>query len=221
VIVQDGLRRMVKEQQDVFYYITLMNENYGHPGMPQGAEAGILKGMYLLRGARPEARGARVQLLGSGTILREVMAAADLLEQEWSVGADVWSCPSFNELRRDGMEAERWNLLHPDEPQRKSYVEQCLEGRPGPAVAATDYMRTFADQIRPYVKRTYKVLGTDGYGRSDFRRQLRKFFEVDRHYVTVAALKGLAEDGVLPASRVAEAIRKYGIDVNKPAPWLV
>jgi pyruvate dehydrogenase E1 component len=221
VIIQGGLRRMVKEQQDVFYYITLMNENYAHPGMPQGAEAGILKGMYLLRGARHEARGARVQLLGSGTILREVIAAADLLEQDWGVGADVWSCPSFTELRRDGMEAERWNLLHPDEPQRKPYVEQCLEGRPGPAVAATDYMRTFADQIRPYLKRTYKVLGTDGYGRSDFRRQLRRFFEVDRHYVTVAALKSLAEDGVLPAGRAAEAIRKYGIDVNKPAPWLV
>ena len=221
VIIQDGLRRMVKEQQDVFYYITLMNENYAHPAMPAGAEAGILKGMYLLRGAKPEARGARVQLMGSGTILREVIAAADLLEQDWGVGADVWSCPSFTELRRDGMEAERWNLLHPDEPQRKSYVEQCLEGRPGPAVAATDYMRTFADQIRPYVKRTYKVLGTDGYGRSDFRRQLRKFFEVDRHYVTIAALKGLAEDGVVPAGRVTEAIRKYGIDVNKPAPWLV
>jgi pyruvate dehydrogenase E1 component len=119
------------------------------------------------------------------------------------------------------MEVERWNLLHPDEPQRKPYVEQCLEGRPGPAVAATDYMRTFADQIRPYLRRTYKVLGTDGYGRSDFRRKLRQFFEVDRHYVSVAALKSLAEDGVLPATRVAEAIRKYGIDVNKPAPWLV
>jgi pyruvate dehydrogenase E1 component len=221
VIIQDGLRRMVKEQQDVFYYITVMNENYGHPAMPEGAEAGILKGMYLFRGARPEARGARVQLLGSGTILREVIAAADLLEQDWGVGADVWSCPSFTELRRDGMEVERWNLLHPDEPQRKPYVEQCLESRPGPAIAATDYMRTFADQIRPYLRRTYRVLGTDGYGRSDFRRQLRRFFEVDRHYVTVAALKSLAEDGVLPASRVAEAIRKYGIDVNKPAPWLV
>ena len=221
VIVQDGLRRMVKEQQDVFYYITLMNENYAHPAMPAGAEAGILKGMYLLRGARTDARGERVQLMGSGTILREVIAAADLLEQDWGVSADVWSCPSFTELRRDGMEAERWNLLHPDEPQRKSHVEQSLEGRPGPAVAATDYMRAFADQIRPFVKRTYKVLGTDGYGRSDFRKQLRRFFEVDRYYVTVAALKSLAEDGAVPAARAAEAIRKYGIDVNKPAPWLV
>jgi pyruvate dehydrogenase E1 component len=221
VIIQDGLRRMVKEQQDVFYYITLMNENYAHPGMPQGAEAGILKGMYLLQGARPEARGPKVQLLGSGTILREVIAGAALLEQEWKVAADVWSCPSFTELRREGMEAERWNLLHPEEPQRKSYVERCLEGREGPAIAATDYMRTFADQIRPYVKRSYTVLGTDGFGRSDFRKELRRFFEVDRYYVTIAALKALADEGKVPPSTVTQAIRKYGIDTNKPCPWLV
>ncbi len=221
VIIQDGLRRMVKDQEDVFYYITVMNENYAHPAMPAGAREAILKGMYLLRAAGGEPRAATVQLLGSGTILREVIAAADLLAQDWGVAADVWSCPSFTELRREGMEAERWNLLHPEEPQRKSHVEQCLEGRPGPAVAATDYMRTFADQIRPQMKRTYKVLGTDGYGRSDFRQKLRRFFEVDRHYVTVAALKALAEDGVLPAARVTEAIRKYGIDTNKPCPWLV
>lgn len=221
VIIQDGLRRMVKDQEDVFYYITVMNENYAHPGMPDGAREGILKGMYLWRGARGERREATVQLLGSGTILREVIAAADLLEQDWGVTADVWSCPSFTELRREGMEVERWNLLHPEEPQRKSHVEQCLDGRPGPAVAATDYIRTFADQIRPQVKRNYKVLGTDGYGRSDFRQKLRMFFEVDRHYVAVAALKALAEDGVLPAARVTEAIRRYGIDTNKPCPWLV
>jgi pyruvate dehydrogenase E1 component len=221
VIIQDGLRRMVKEQQDVFYYITLMNENYTHPAMPQGAEAGILKGMYLLQGARPEARGPKVQLLGSGTILREVIAGAALLEQEWKVAADVWSCPSFTELRREGMEAERWNLLHPEEPQRKSYVERCLEGREGPAIAATDYMRTFADQIRPYVKRSYTVLGTDGFGRSDFRKELRRFFEVDRYYVTIAALKALADEGKVPPSTVTQAIRKYGIDTNKPCPWLV
>jgi pyruvate dehydrogenase E1 component len=189
--------------------------------MPQGAEAGILKGMYLLRGARHEARGARVQLLGSGTILREVMAAAELLEQDWKVASDVWSCPSFTELRRDGMEAERWNLLHPEEPQRKSYVERCLEGREGPAIAATDYMRTFADQIRPYVKRSYTVLGTDGFGRSDFRKELRRFFEVDRYYVTIAALKALADEGKVPPATVTQAIGKYGIDINKPCPWLV
>jgi pyruvate dehydrogenase E1 component len=221
VIIQDGLRRMVKEQQDVFYYITLMNENYAHPAMPQGAEAGILKGMYLLRGAKPEARGARVQLLGSGTILREVIAAADLLEQDWNVVCDVWSCPSFTELRREGMEAERWNLLHPEEPQRKSYVERCLEAHEGAAVAATDYMRTFADQIRPYLKRSYTVLGTDGFGRSDFRKELRRFFEVDRYYVAIAALKALADEGKVPRATVAQAIRKYGIDANKPCPWLV
>jgi pyruvate dehydrogenase E1 component len=221
VIIQDGLRRMVKEQQDVFYYITLMNENYAHPAMPQGAEAGILKGMYLLRGAKLEACGARVQLLGSGTILREVIAAADLLEQDWNVVCDVWSCPSFTELRREGMEAERWNLLHPEEPQRKSYVERCLEAHEGAAVAATDYMRTFADQIRPYLKRSYTVLGTDGFGRSDFRKELRRFFEVDRYYVAIAALKALADEGKVPRATVAQAIRKYGIDANKPCPWLV
>ena len=221
VVIQDGLRRMLKDQEDVFYYITVMNENYAHPAMPEGAREAILKGMYLLRPAGAGQHTGTVQLLGSGTILREVIAAADLLAQDWGVGADVWSCPSFTELRRDGMEVERWNLLHPEEPQRKSHVELCLEGRPGPAVAATDYMRTFADQIRPQVKRTYKVLGTDGYGRSDFRKKLRQFFEVDRHYVTIAALKALSEDGVLPAARVTEAIRKYGIDTNKPCPWLV
>jgi pyruvate dehydrogenase E1 component len=221
VIVQDGLRRMLKEQQDVFYYITLMNENYAHPAMPPGAEAAILKGMYLLRGASPEARGAKVQLLGSGTILREVIAAADLLQEDFGVAADIWSVPSFTELRREGMEVDRWNLLHPEEPQRKSYVEHSLEAHAGSVVAATDYMRTFADQIRPYVKRTYRVLGTDGYGRSDFRKQLRRFFEVDRRYVAVAALKALADEGTVPASTVAQAIRKYEIDTNKACPWLV
>ena len=221
VIIQDGLRRMLKEQQDVFYYITLMNENYAHPAMPQGAETGILKGMYLLRGARREAKGARVQLLGSGTILREVIAGADLLEQDWNVVADVWSCPSFTELRREGMEAERWNLLHPEEPQRKSHVERCLDGHEGPAIAATDYLRTFADQIRPYLKRRYTALGTDGFGRSDFRKELRRFFEVDRYYVAIAALKALADEGKVPPATVAQAIRKYGIDANKPCPWLV
>jgi pyruvate dehydrogenase E1 component len=189
--------------------------------MPQGVETGILKGMYLLRGARREAKGARVQLLGSGTILREVIAGADLLEQDWNVVADVWSCPSFTELRREGMEAERWNLLHPEEPQRKSYVERCLDGHDGPAIAATDYMRSFADQIRPYLKRRYTVLGTDGFGRSDFRKELRRFFEVDRYYVAIAALKALADEGKVPPATVAQAIRKYGIDANKPCPWLV
>jgi pyruvate dehydrogenase E1 component len=220
VIVQDGLRRMVEEQEDVFYYITLMNENYPHPGLPVGAREGILKGMYRLsEGA--QGKGPRVQLMGSGTILREVMAAAELLKNDWDVSADVWSCPSFNELRRDGMAAARWNMLHPTEKPRLSHVEQCLNGTKGPVVASTDYMRTFADQIREFVPRRYKVLGTDGFGRSDSRENLRRFFEVNRYFVAVSALKALAEDGEMPAAKVAEAIKKYGIDASKPAPWTV
>jgi pyruvate dehydrogenase E1 component len=218
VIIQDGLRRMYKEQQDVFYYITVMNENYTHPPIPAGAEPGILKGMYLFREGGEDKKAPRVQLLGSGTILREVIAAADLLKSDFGVIADIWSCPSFNELRREGLETERWNLLHPESPQRKPYVEQALEGRKGPAVAATDYMKAFADQIRPFVKRDYRVLGTDGYGRSDFRKQLRKFFEVDRYYVALAALKALADAGTVPASVVTQAIKKYGLDPDKPYP---
>jgi len=221
VVIQDGLRRMVQEQEDVFYYVTLMNENYTHPALPPGAEADILKGMYLFSEGKADKKAVRVQLLGSGTILREVIAAAELLQKDFGVAANVWSCPSFNELRRDGMETERWNMLHPESEPRKSHVERCLEPYAGPVVAATDYMRAFADQIRPYVKRTYKVLGTDGFGRSDFRSQLRKFFEVDRHYVVVAALKGLAEDGNVPPATVKKAIEKYGIDTDRPSPWLV
>ncbi len=225
VIVQDGLRRMYAEQEDVFYYVTLMNENYEHPGMPEGAEEGILRGLYLLReGAADAPAGAgdapRVQLLGSGTILREVLAGADLLAADFGVAADVWSAPSLTELRRDGMAVERWNLLHPTETPRRSWVEQCLADRQGPVVAATDYVRSFADQIRPYVPGgSYRVLGTDGYGRSDSRRNLRRFFEVDRHHVAVAALSSLAAQGTVPASTVADAIRKYGIDPDRPAPW--
>ena len=217
VIIQDGLRRMVEEQEDVFYYITLMNENYEHPALPDGAQDGIIKGMYLLRPAAAGTGGKRVQLLGSGTILREVMAAADLLT-EYGVGADVWSCPSFTELRREGLEVERWNMLHPDQPQRQSYVEQCLTGREGPVIAATDYMKAFADGIRPFVPRRYKVLGTDGFGRSDYRRKLRAFFEVDRHYVTVAALHALAQEGKVEAKLAADAIRKFDIHPDKPSP---
>jgi pyruvate dehydrogenase E1 component len=219
VIIQDGLRRMFREQEDVFYYITAMNENYQHPEMPEGAEANILKGMYLLRdgGTRPVAQPS-VQLLGSGTILREVIAAADLLASDFGVVADVWSCPSFTELRREGLDVERWNLLHPAEPSRKSHVETCLGGRAGPVVAATDYIKAFADQIRPFVPSRYRVLGTDGFGRSDYRRKLRAFFEVDRHFVAVAALKALADEGTIKPSAVAEAIVRYGIDPEKPNP---
>jgi pyruvate dehydrogenase E1 component len=215
---------MMQEQEDVFFYITLMNENYPHPGLPEGAREGILKGMYRLsEGGRAAAadKSARVQLLGSGTILREVMAAAELLKSDWGVAADVWSCPSFTELRRDGMAAARWNLLHPTEKPRLSYVERCLAPTKGPVVASTDYIRTFADQIREFVPRRYKVLGTDGFGRSDSRDNLRRFFEVNRHYVVVTALRALAEEGDVPAAKVAEALKKYGIDPEKPAPWTV
>ena len=221
VIIHDGLRRMVTEQQDVFYYITVMNENYEHPGMPEGAEAGILKGMYLFR--KGGSRKKRVQLLGSGTILREVIAAADMLERDWSVSADIWSCPSFTELAREGMDVERWNLLHPTEKRRKSYVEQCLEARDGPLVASSDYIKAFAEQIRPFIPagRAYRVLGTDGYGRSDTRQKLRHHFEVDRNWVTVAALKALADEGTVKPEVVAEAIAKYGLDPAKPNPVTV
>jgi len=220
VIVQDGLRRMVEDQEDVYYYITLMNENYPHPALPEGANAGILKGMYRIPGAGA-GKGPRVQLLGSGTILREVIAAAGLLAADWGVASDLWSCPSFTELRRDGIDAARWNLLHPTDKPRMSHVEQCLAGTKGPVVASSDYVRAFADQIREFVPRRYKALGTDGFGRSDSRENLRRFFEVDRHYVVLAALKALAEDGEIPAAKVAEAIAKYGIDAAKPAPWTV
>ncbi|MFY9976568.1 MAG: pyruvate dehydrogenase (acetyl-transferring), homodimeric type, partial [Chromatiaceae bacterium] len=223
VIVQDGLRRMYQEKENCFYYITTMNENYVQPAMPGGAQggvaAGILKGMY--RVYRGEERAHRVQLLGAGTILREVLAAAELLEKDFDVGSAVWSVTSFNELRREGMDAERWNMLHPDQEQRTTYVEAQLAGSRGPIVAATDYMRAYADQIRPYVPRRYVVLGTDGFGRSDMRSQLRKFFEVNRYYVAVAALKALADEGEIPSSTVSEAIQKYRIDPDKPNPLKV
>jgi pyruvate dehydrogenase E1 component len=209
VIIADGLRRMFAEQEDVFFYLTLLNENYEHPAMPDGAQAGILKGMYLLRAGDGS---PRVQLLGCGAILREVLAGADLLAADYGVAADVWSAPSFTELRRDGLAAQRWNMLHPGEPRRRSHVETCLADRPGPVIAATDYVKTYPDQIRAFVPRSYRVLGTDGYGRSDYRRNLRRFFEVDRHYVAVAALASLAEEGTIPASTVADAISRYGIE---------
>ena len=220
VIVREGLRRMFTEQHDVYYYVTLMNENYPHPAMPAGAEEGIVKGMYLLRDGG-KAKGARVQLMGSGTILREVIAAADLLRDDWKVASDIWSVTSFNELRRDGMSAERHNLLHPTKPRRKSYVESSLEGHAGPVVAATDYMRNYADQVRQHIARRYVTLGTDGFGRSDYRAKLRKFFEVNRHYVAVAALKALADDGEVKHDVVEQAISKYGLDTERPDPWTV
>jgi pyruvate dehydrogenase E1 component len=225
VIIQDGLRRMYKEQEDVYYYITVMNENYAHPAMPAGAEASILRGMHLI--SRSEQAGKkgklRVQLMGCGTILREVIAGAELLEKDFGVSADIWSVTSFNELRRDGMETARWNLLHPEAEPRVSFVEQCLRDHAGPVIAATDYMKVYADQIRAYLPQPaqYSVLGTDGFGRSDTRRALRGFFEVDRRYVAVAALKALADQEALPQKKVVEAIKKYGVDPEKPSPTKV
>jgi pyruvate dehydrogenase E1 component len=221
VIVQDGLRRMYAEQEDIYYYLTVMNENYPHPGMPGDAVPGILKGMYLFQAGGEKAKAPRVQLLGSGTIFRELIAAADLLQSDWGVDADLWSCPSFTELARDGQAAARWNMLNPTAKPKLSHVETCLTDTQGPVIAATDYMRAFAEQIRSFVPRRYAVLGTDGFGRSDTREKLRRFFEVDRYYVTVAALKALADDGDLPAAKAAEAIKKYGINASKPAPWTV
>jgi pyruvate dehydrogenase E1 component len=218
VIIREGIRRMYEAQEDVYYYVTLMNENYRHPAMPAGAEEGIVRGLYLFK-AGAQGKGPRVQLMGSGTILREVIAAADLLHDDWGVEADIWSATSFNELRRDGMSTERWNLLHPTKPRRRSHVESSLDGHPGPVVAATDYMRNYAEQIRRHVPRRFEVLGTDGFGRSDYRVKLRKFFEVDRHYVAVAALKALADEGQVKAETVAQAIERYGIDAERTDPW--
>jgi len=214
VIIHDGLRRMMQSQEDVFYYVTLMNENYIHPAMPPGVEKGIIKGMYRL--SQSTSPGPKVQLMGSGTILREVVAAADLLQKDWEVSADVWSVTSFNELRREGLDVQRWNMLHPDQPPRESYVEQCLKQSEGPVIASTDYIKTYADQIRAFVPRRYVVLGTDGFGRSDSREALRRHFEVDRHYVVLAALKALADEGKLATAKAKEAIERYNIDVNKP-----
>jgi pyruvate dehydrogenase E1 component len=219
VIVQEGLRRMIGEQEDVFYYLTLMNENYRHPAMPDAAEDGILRGMYLLQEASGD--GARVQLLGSGTILNEVLAAAELLERDFGVSADVWSVTSFTELRRDGIEVERWNMLHPTSEPRRAYVSERLGQHDGPVVASTDYIRAFADQIRQWVSGRYRVLGTDGFGRSDFRAALRRFFEVDRHYIAVAALRELADEGEIEPSRVQEALERYDIDPDAPLPSAV
>jgi pyruvate dehydrogenase E1 component len=219
VIVHDGLRRMLQEQEDVFYYITLMNENYHHPGIPEGTQDGILRGMYLLREGTGD--GPRVQLLGSGTILNEVLAAADLLREDWGVTADVWSVTSFTELRREGIEVERWNMLHPGSEPRRTYVAECLNRRDGPVIASTDYIRTFPDQIRQWVPGRYRVLGTDGFGRSDFRAALRRFYEVGRHHVVVAALTELAGQGAVEADRVREAIERYEIDPDAPFPTTV
>jgi pyruvate dehydrogenase E1 component len=218
VIVHDGLRRMYVEQEKVFYYITCMNENYAQPAMPQGVQAGILKGMYPLQSG---GRGrVRATLIGSGTILRECIAAAELLQRDYGVPADVFSVTSFSELRREAVDCERWNILHPEEAPRVPYVQQCLEKCSGPVIAATDYVRDVPDQIRQWVGSRYVTLGTDGYGRSDSREALRKHFEVDRHFIAVTALKALADDGKIDRATVAKAIAAAGIDPAKPNPRL-
>jgi pyruvate dehydrogenase E1 component len=219
VIIQDGMRRMYVEQENIFYYITVMNENYPQPALPKGSEAGILKGAYLLR-AGGKGR-LRTTLLGSGTILRECLEAANILEADYGVRADVFSVTSFSELRREALECERWNLLHADQKPRAPYVQQCLQDAQGPFIAATDYMRAVPDQIRQWVPGRYVSLGTDGFGRSDSRAALRRHFEVDRHYIAVAALKALADEGKLEASAVTAAMKALGVDPAKPVPWKV
>ncbi len=225
VILQDGLRRMYLEQENIFYYVTSLNENYLHPPMPEGVREAILKGMYLLKEGKRKAKAGKepltVQLLGCGAILREVEAAAEMLAAEHGVVADVWSVTSFNELARDGRRAERANRLHPDAEPVVPYATSCLAARSGPVIAATDYVRAFADQIRAFVPRGYSVLGTDGFGRSDTRPQLRSFFEVDRRHVVVAALAALADEGALPKTQVKKAIAAYGIDPKKADPVTV
>jgi pyruvate dehydrogenase E1 component len=220
VVIQDGLRRMVQDQEDVYYYLTVMNENYEHPAMPEGSADDIVKGMYAFRKGA-ESKGPRVQLLGSGTIFNEVIAAAKLLKDDWGVESDLWGCPSFTELARDGQEVDRQNLLNPLAEPKVSHVERLLKGAQGPVIASTDYIRAFADQIRAYVPARYVTLGTDGYGRSDTREALRHFFEVDRYWVTVAALKALADEGTIERSKVADALKKYKLDPAKPNPMSV
>jgi pyruvate dehydrogenase E1 component len=219
VIIQDGLQRMFVNRENIYYYITVMNENYPQPALPNEAQAGILKGMYRLRSARRSRKAApRVQLLGSGAILGESLAAADLLEEDFDIQADVWSVTSFNELSREGRTTARWNTLHPEEEQKTNYVTQCLKEEKGPVIAATDYVANYADQIRAFVPQHYVVLGTDGFGRSGTRAQLREFFEVDRYYIAVAAIKALADDNTVPSSTVSDALSRYGINSNKPNP---
>ena len=217
-IVQNGMTRMLEKQDDVFYYVTVMNENYTHPSMPDGARDGIIRGMYCLKESK-NSSGPRAQLLGSGTILRETLAAADLLQTDWNVSADVWSVTSFTELRRDGLSVDRQNMYNPDAKEQSTWVEQCLQSTAGPVIAATDYMRAVPDMIRTWVPRRYVTLGTDGYGRSDTRKSLRDFYEVDRFHITLATLKALAADGVIKKSLLGQAIKKYDLKGDRPNPW--
>jgi pyruvate dehydrogenase E1 component len=224
VVIQDGMRRMLEVQEDVYYYITLMNENYSHPAMPKGAEQDIIKGMYKLKSVGDSNAKLRVQLLGSGTIFREVIEAAEILHKDWGVSSDLWGCPSFTELGRNWSTVHRSNLLNPTATPQLSHVEQCLKDSSGPIIAATDYVRLFAEQIRPAIQhmgRRYEVLGTDGFGRSDTREKLRDFFEVDRRWVVLTALRSLVDAGQMDRQKLAEAIKKYDIDATKPNPMTV
>jgi pyruvate dehydrogenase E1 component len=216
VLIHDGLQRMYVYQENIYYYITAMNENYQHPAMPENTAEGIIKGMYLFSGGGNKKK--KVQLLGSGTIFREVIQAAEILAEEWNVDADVWSCTSFNELMRDAQEVERWNRFHPLETAKVPYITQLLEGRRGPAIAATDYIKAYSSQVTPWVPMPYTTLGTDGFGRSDTRAQLRKHFEVNCYHIVVAALKALADEGSIAAEKVAEAIEKYDLNSEKINP---
>jgi len=219
VIIHDGMQKMYADGEDVFYYITLMNENYKQPAMPEGAQEGIVKGIYPFRKAGSGAK--RVQLLGSGTIFREVIAAADILMEDYGVEADIWGVPGINQLARDGYEADRWNLMNPGEPKKISYVSQVMKDASGPGVISTDYMRAYPEQIRRFIPGNVTILGTDGYGRSDSRENLRDFFEVDRRYIVLAALNGLAAEGSVDVSTAKEAVRKFNIQPGRPAPWTV
>jgi pyruvate dehydrogenase E1 component len=221
VIIHSGLKRMFEQNESVFYYITVMNENYEHPEMPAGAEEGIIAGMYPLVKSTGKSEALKVQLLGSGTILREVIAAAELLKQDFQIDSDIWSVTSFNLLCRDGLAVERWNRFHPTEKPKEAYITRCLKDTVGPVIATTDYLKAYADQVRAFVPRAYSVLGTDGFGRSDTRAALRRFFEVDRFYIVISALKALVDEGKLKAEVVKRAMQQYQLDAEKPNPLTV
>ncbi len=218
VIIQDGMRRMYQDKENLFYYVTVMNENYSHPDQPEGCEEGIIKGLYLLKPTAAKKPKLKVQLMGSGTILREVEAAAELLKKDFKVEASVWSATSINQLTRDGQDCERWNLLHPEETPRVPYVTEMLNGDSAPVICATDYIKAYGEQLRPFIKGRYAVLGTDGFGRSDTRAKLRSHFEVDRYYIVLASLKALADEGRLPLAEVSKALSLYNINPDKPNP---
>ena len=220
IILREGLKRMHDNQENIFYYITVMNENYKHPKMPYDCKKGILKGMYLLKEFKNKGK-IKIQLLGCGTILREMIAAAEILSKNYNIDSDIWSVTSFNELRKDGMEIERKNLLNPTEKPEKSYVEKCLGKREGIIIAASDYIRSYSDQIRPYISKPFYSFGTDGYGRSDSRKKLREFFEVDKEHIVAYALSALAKEQLMPSKDAVRAMKKYKIDKDKPIPTVL